>query len=189
MHPERLKDILSILTRRVPRLETVDAEIMPDGRLLLQIKDAPFEEPILAKFASDGTLKMLSYLTVLYDPAPPQLIGIEEPENYLHPRILPELAEECRNASGRSQLMVTTHSPFFVNGLRPEELWVLYRDEEGYTQARRASEMKGIKEFMEEGALLGHLWVEGYFEVGDPLTESRRSAKSTDSKPTEALEE
>ena len=65
--------------------------------------------------------------------------------------------------------MVTTHSPFFVNGLRPEELWALYRDERGYTQARRAAEMRGIKEFMASGALLGNLWMEGYFEVGDPL--------------------
>ena len=85
-YPERLEEILSILSNRVPRLEKVDAELMTDGRLLLQIKDAPFEQPILAKFASDGTLKMLSYLTLLYDPEPPQLIGIEEPENYLHPR-------------------------------------------------------------------------------------------------------
>jgi predicted ATPase len=143
---------------------------MADGRLLLQIKDAPFERPILAKFASDGTLKMLAYLTVLYDPDPPQLIGIEEPENQLHPRLLPELAEECRVASARTQLMVTTHSPFFVNGLRTEELWVLYRDEQGYTQARRAADMRGVKEFMEQGAQLGHLWMEGHFDVGDPLT-------------------
>jgi predicted ATPase len=168
-HEQRLRTILEILTRRVPRLERVDAEIMQDGRLLLQIKDAPFERPIMAKFASDGTLKMLSYLTVLYDPEPPQLIGIEEPENFLHPRLLPELAEECRKAASRSQLLVTTHSPFFVNGLRAQELWVLYRDEKGYTQARRAGEMQGILNFMAQGAKLGHLWMEGHFEVGDPL--------------------
>lgn len=169
-YPGRLDQILDTLRRRVPRLEKVDSTIMADGRLLLQIKDAPFEQPILARFASDGTLKMLSYLTVLYDPDPPPLIGIEEPENHLHPRLLPELAEECRQASARSQLMVTTHSPFFVNGLRAEELWVLYRDERGFTQARRAADMRGIPQFMDEGALLGHLWVEGYFDVGDPLT-------------------
>ncbi len=169
-YPERLNTILATLTQRVPRLEKVDSEPMADGRLLLQIKDAPFERPILAKFASDGTLKMLAYLTVLYDPDPPQLIGIEEPENQLHPRLLPELAEECRAASARTQLMVTTHSPFFVNGLRTEELWVLYRDEQGYTQARRAADMRGVKEFMEQGAQLGHLWMEGHFDVGDPLT-------------------
>jgi predicted ATPase len=171
-HEDRLQQILGTLSRRVPRLEKVDAELLADGRLLLQIKDAPFDRPILAKFASDGTLKMLAYLSVLYDPEPPQLIGIEEPENHLHPRLLPELAEECREASSRTQLMVTTHSPFFVDGLKPEELWVLYRDERGYTQAKRAADLPGVKEFMSQGAQLGHLWMEGHFNVGDPLVAS-----------------
>lgn len=172
-HPDRLAQILTILAQRVPQLERVDAEFLADGRLLLQIKDAPFERPILSRFASDGTLKLLAYLTILYDPEPPPLIGIEEPENHLHPRLLIELAEECRKASAHTQLMVTTHSPFFVNGLHPEELWVLYRDERGYANVRRASEMRGIAEFMNEGALLGTLWMEGHFEVGDPLTSAR----------------
>lgn len=171
-HEDRLALILRKLTRRVPRLERVDAQVMQDGRLLLQVKDAPFEKPVMAKFASDGTLKMLAYLTLLHDPEPPQLIGIEEPENQLHPRLLPELAEECRTAAAASQLMVTTHSPFFVNSLRPEETWVAYRSDSGFTQIRRASEMRGIKEFMQQGALLGHLWMEGHFEVGDPLINS-----------------
>jgi predicted ATPase len=118
-YPQRLEQILSILSSRVPRLEKVEAELMMDGRLLLQIKDAPFERPILAKFASDGTLKMLSYLTLLYDPEPPQLIGIEEPENYLHPRLLPGLAEECRVASALAQLMVTTHYPILSMDFMP----------------------------------------------------------------------
>lgn len=117
-HEPRLDKILNVLARRVPRLERVTAEPMQDGRLLLQIKDAPFDRPVLAKYASDGTLKLLAYLTVLYDPDPPQLIGIEEPENFLHPKLLPELAEECRNASAQTQLLVTSHSPFFVSGLR-----------------------------------------------------------------------
>ncbi len=168
-HPERLQQILQTLSSRVPRLERVDAEMMQDGRLLLQIKDAPFTQPILAKFASDGTLKMLAYLTVLYDPEPPLFCGIEEPENHLHPRLLPELAEECLSASANTQLMVTTHSPFFVNSLKPEQLWVLYRDEHGYTQAQRTADMRGIKEMMEAGALLGQLWMEDYFDVGNPL--------------------
>ncbi|MFO1430494.1 MAG: AAA family ATPase [Candidatus Competibacteraceae bacterium] len=171
--PERLNQILGILSQRVPNLERVDAEILADGRLLLQIKDTPFEQPILAKFASDGTLKMLAYLTLLYDPEPPPLIGIEEPENQLHPRLLPELAEECRNATAATQLLVTTHSPFFVNGLRPEELWALYRDENGYTQAKCAAAMPGIPEMMQEGAKLGALWMEGYFDVSDPLAYRR----------------
>jgi predicted ATPase len=171
-HPERLERVFSTLRRRVPRLDSVLAEAMPDGRLLLQIKDAPFESPILARFASDGTLKMLSYLVVLYDPDPPQFIGIEEPENFLHPRLLPELAEECRAASERTQLLVTTHSPFFLNGVRPEEVRILYRDEKGHTQVVRASDIQGVREFISAGATMGQLWMEGRFGLGDPIVNS-----------------
>lgn len=168
-YPERLEKIISFLSNQVPRLEKVDTELMRSGRLL-KIKDVPFEQPILAKFASDGTLKLLSYLTLFHDPQPPQLIGIEEPENYLHPRLLTGLVDACRNAAMSSQLIMTTHSSRFVNELYPDEVWVLYRDEQGFTVCKRASEMLGINEFMEAGAKLGQIWMEGFFEFGDPLT-------------------
>lgn len=168
-HPERLEKIFEVLRQRIPRLQRVEADVMADGRLLMQIKDAPFDQPILSKYASDGTLKMLAYLTVLYDPEPPRFIGIEEPENFLHPRLLPELAEECRAAAERSQLMVTTHSPFFLNAMRADEVRVLYRDEEGFTRAERASEIPGIPEQIKAGGELGYLWMEGYLGIGDPL--------------------
>ncbi len=173
-HEVQLGEILRVLASRVPQLERVDARVLEDGRLLLQIKDAPFDEPILAKFASDGTLKMLAYLTVLHDPSPAPLVGIEEPENFLHPRLLPSLAEECRGATAHTQLLVTTHSPFFVSALRGSELWVLYRGDDGFTKARRAMDMRGIQGHLGAGALLGDLWMEGYFEVGDPLTPVRQ---------------
>lgn len=171
-HPELLEDIFNALRMRVPRVERVLAEQMPDGRLLLAVKDGPFDNPILAKFASDGTLKMLAYLVLLYDPNPPPFIGIEEPENFLHPRLLRGLAEECRTASERSQLLATSHSPFFLNGIRPKEVRILYRDEHGYTQTKLAAEIVGVDSFIETGGLLGDLWMEGYFGVGNPLVNS-----------------
>ena len=169
-YPERLEKIISILSSRVPRLEKVDTELMMSGLRRLQIKDAPFEQPILAKFASDGTLKLLAYLTLLYDPQPPQLIGIEQPENYLHPRLLTCFVEDCFKALMGSQFIITTHSPQFVNEFRAEDVWVLYRNEQGFTVCKRASDMLGINHLMEAGAKLGQLWREGFFEFGDPLT-------------------
>ncbi len=168
-HPHRLEEIFRTLRRRIPRIEKVEAKVLQDSRLLLLVKDAPFSTPVLSRFVSDGTLKLLSYLTVLYDPAPPKLIGIEEPENYLHPRLLPELAEECQQAAERTQLIVTTHSPFFINPLQPAQVRVLYRADDGYTRATRVSDMAGIQPFMDQGATLGELWMEGHFDVGDPL--------------------
>ena len=168
-YPDRLNKIFNVLRRRVPRVEHAETTSLADGSLALRIKDAPFAAPVLSRFASDGTLKMLAYLTLLHDPAPPRLIGVEEPENFLHPRLLPELAEECRAASERTQLLVTTHSPFFLATMRPREVWVLWRDNQGYTQVQRVSDVLGVKEFVEEGAALGDLWMEGQFGIGDPL--------------------
>ena len=170
-HPERLKKIVEVLRGRVPRLEQVDAEPLLDGRLLLQIKDVPFQRPILAKYASDGTMKMLAYLVMLHDPEPPPFIGIEEPENHLHPRLLGGLAEDCRAATGETQLIVTTHSPYFLDGLQPKEAWVIFRDSNGYSQVQNMVRIPGIKEMFDQGATLGNLWMEGYLGVGDPMRE------------------
>lgn len=169
-HPDRLERIFETLRRRIPRIEKVDSRILDDGSLLLQVKDAPFSSPILARFASDGTLKMLAYLTLLYDPEPPKLIGIEEPENYLHPRLLPELAEECAQAAERTQLIVTTHSPFFIDHLTTNQVRVLYRGADGYTRTKRIADMIGVEEMLNAGGSLGDLWMEGHFDVGDPFS-------------------
>lgn len=168
-HPDRLEKIFDVLRRRVPRIHDAEATALADGRLVLRIRDAPFAAPVLSRFASDGTMKMLAYLTLLHDPAPPRLIGVEEPENFLHPRLLPELTEECRAASERSQLLVTTHSPFVLDATRSREVRVLWRDDRGYTNVRRVSDIKGIDAFIDEGATLGDLWMEGQFGLGDPL--------------------
>jgi predicted ATPase len=168
-HPDRLGDIFVALQRRIPRLEQLRATPMPDGRLLLQLKDGPFKDPILSRFTSDGTLKLFAYLTVLYDPTPASIVAIEEPENQLHPRLLPLLAEEAREAAARSQVLVTSHSPAFANAIRPRELWMMYRTDDGFAKAVRASEVAPMRAMEGAGGLLGDLWMEGYFGVGDPL--------------------
>ena len=73
-HKDRLQIILKKLTDRVPRFESFYTEHSIDGRVVLRMRDIPFKDPILAKYASDGTLKLLAYLTVLYDPSPPTFI-------------------------------------------------------------------------------------------------------------------
>lgn len=164
-HQDRLDHIFEVLRSRIPRLQNFQDKKLDDGRLLLLLKDEPFEQPILAKFASDGTLKLLEYLTLLYDQEPPPLIGIEEPENFLHPRLLAELDEECDMAGERAQFLVTLHSPFVLNPLSPQKVQVLYRDLDGYTRIKRTSDINGITEFIKEGASLGELWMIGHFEL------------------------
>jgi predicted ATPase len=167
---DRWLEIEQRLSQRVPQLQSVSVQETVGGRLALQLKDLAFEEPIQARFVSDGTLKLLACLVLLYDPEPPRLIALEEPENYVHPRLARLLGEDCRMAGEKSQVLVTTHSPYFLSSARPREVWIMYRDESGYARARRVSDINRVMTFMDSGALLGDLWTEGQFGVGDPLT-------------------
>ena len=173
-HPEVLQSILNLMVRRVPGLEDVRPERTIDGRLVLRFKDGPFDEPFLARFVSDGTLKVFAYLVMLMDPEPPPLLCIEEPENGVHPKLLAMLAEEFRAhaasslGAGSTQVIVSTHSPYLVDAARPEEVWVLERDKTGFAAATRSDRLKGVPEFVGEGAALGSLWFEGQFRKGNP---------------------
>lgn len=168
-HSDVLDDILTRVTKRIPGLETVTAERTIDNRVVLRFKDAPFTDPFLARHVSDGTLKMFAYLILLNDPNAPPLLCVEAPENGLYPRLLHTLAEEFRaHALGvgkrpRVQVFVSSHSPYFVNATRPEELWVMKRKLDGYVAVERVERIQGISEFYQEGAGMGKLWFEGYF--------------------------
>jgi len=164
-YPETVQNILQQLAERVPKLEHVDSEQTIDGRLALLFKDKPFTKPFLARFASDGTLKLLAYLILLNDPNPPQLLCIEEPENGLHHKLLDPLGEELMSYSQKSQVFVSTHSPFFVNSLKnAKSLWIFQREDNGYATITRADKIPHAKHFINVEGGLGDLWTEGYLK-------------------------
>ena len=137
-NPDHLSQLFGKLASRVPQLERVTTEELRDGSLLLQLKDQMFEDPILARNVSDGTMKLLAYLLVLHDPEPPPLVGIEEPENFVHPALLQALGEDCLVAATRTQLLVTTHAPSFLDGLRAKQVRVLRRESDGFTASQHS---------------------------------------------------
>jgi predicted ATPase len=167
-HPTVFHKILKALKRRVPGLDEVEAILTDYGRVLLRFRDGAFQDPFLSDFVSDGTIKMFAYLLLLHDPNPHPLLGVEEPENQLYPDLLAELAEEFRAYAQRGgQVMVSTHSPNFLNAVKLEEVFWLVK-KNGYTTAHRAKEDKQIKAYMEEGDQMGRLWLQGLFEGADP---------------------
>lgn len=168
-HPETLAKITAQLRRWVPQLADVVPEITSDERLLLRFKDAPFEKPLPAQYMSGGTMRLAALLTLLYEPGAAGLLGIEEPENELHPQLLPYLAEELIAASEQRQLLVATHAPALLNALEPEQVWILHRGPDGYTQVTRTADLPGIPAMVAEGSPLGYLWARNFFDVGSPL--------------------
>ena len=167
-HPVRFKNILTTIADRIPGIDRIDTQQSPDGRLLLRFNDKGFDAPFYAQQMSDGTLKVFAYLLMLEDPEPPPFICIEEPENGLYHKLLEVLADEFRNnATGRRnapQIFVTTHQPYFVDALTPEETWVLEKQADGFATIRRASDDPIVSAMVEEGLPLGSLWYSEYLE-------------------------
>jgi predicted ATPase len=167
-HEAAFRKVLELLKMRVPGINSVASKTTEEGRVLLKFQDGAFEDPFLARYVSDGTIKMLAYLTLLYDPSPHPLLCIEEPENQLYPKLLWELAEEFRSYSTRGgQVFVSTHSPDLLNATRVDEVfWLVKKD--GYTEVCRASDNAQIVTYMNNGDQMGYLWDQGLFEGVDP---------------------
>ena len=131
-------------------------------------RDGAFTEPFLARFVSDGTIKILAYLVLLHDPKPRPLLCVEEPENQLYPSMLATLGEEFRDYARRAgQVFVSTHSPDLLNAAKLDEVFLLVK-KGGYTEVRRAYDDEQLRAYMEDGDQMGHLWKQGLFEGVDP---------------------
>ena len=168
-HPERFRKVLDRITAKIPGVEKIDTERTSDGRLLLRFNDRGFTDPFYAQQMSDGTLKVFCYLLLLEDPAPPPFLCIEEPENGLYHKLLESLATEFREHAAAqrrgSQMFITTHQPYFVNSLEPEEVWILEKGADGMSTARRASDDPIVTHMVEEGLPLGNLWYSDYLDA------------------------
>lgn len=167
-HKPTFDRILAAMKRRVPGISEVEPRVTEDGYLTLRFKDGTFQTPFLERYVSDGTIKMFAYLVLLHDPGAHPLLCVEEPENQLYPTLMAELAEEFRDYARRGgQVMVSTHSPDFLNALKLEEVcWLVKKN--GYSEIQKAENDAQIRAYMEDGDKLGRLWKEGFFAGADP---------------------
>ena len=168
-HRDVYERILEAMRQRVPGVNQITTQDTVDGRLVLQFGNGIFKDPFIDRFVSDGTLKMFAYLVLLHDPSPHPFLCVEEPENQLYPRLLPELAEEFRTYSRKGgQVMVSTHSPDFLNATEVGEVFWLEKGEDGFSKICRAADDAQVVAYMEEGDKMGYLWNQGLFGKADP---------------------
>ena len=168
-HRDVYERILEAMRQRVPGVNQITTQDTVDGRLVLQFGNGIFKDPFIDRFVSDGTLKMFASLVLLHDPSPHPFLCVEEPENQLYPRLLPELAEEFRTYSRKGgQVMVSTHSPDFLNATEVGEVFWLEKGEDGFSKVCRAADDAQVVAYMEEGDKMGYLWNQGLFGKADP---------------------
>lgn len=167
-HKDRFKNILDRIASKIPGITNIDTKVTDDKRVLLRFDDGAFGDPFFAQQMSDGTLKMFAYLLLLEDPDPHPFICVEEPENGLYHKLLEALAQEFRaHATGKKnapQIFTTTHQPYFVDALTPEEVWILEKGDDGFSTIRRASDLEVVRSLVAEGLPLGGLWYSDYLD-------------------------
>ena len=157
--------ILQRFRERIPGMSKVTATATEDGHILLRFKDGSFKDPFIARYVSDGTIKMFAYLVLLHDPKPHPFLCIEEPENQLFPQLLGSLVEELRDYAVRGgQVFVSTHSPDVLNHVEIEEAFFL-KKEQGKTAIEPLADNQQIRRFVEEGDKLGWLWNQDLLEI------------------------
>ena len=160
-HPNAFSQVLQAMRQRVPGVKQVTAHSTEDGRLVLRFQDGNFDEPFNARFVSDGTIKMFAYLTLIHSPNIHPILAIEEPENYLYPKLIPELVDEFQQyANEGGQVFITTHSPDFLNEVELKEIICLSKVD-GFTVAERPVDKQLVKNLVANGEVPGRLWKQG----------------------------
>lgn len=165
LHNERPKifdKIENMLKQAIPQIDELLTPLTEGGDTYVAIREKGFDSPFDYFQVSDGTLRLLAYITVIAS-IEPKLICFEEPENFIHPQLFELLVEILKKSD--KQIILSTHSPYLVDLVEPEDVIIVEkRDKE--TVAKRIKEVDKLKKHLEEIGL-GELLYSG--EVGGVL--------------------
>jgi predicted ATPase len=168
--PERFEALNLELQRWLPEFDRVVFDFPDAGKteFLLRTREGHHKFP--ARDLSHGTLFTIAFLTLAYLPTVPLVIGFEEPDRGIHPRLLREIKDGLYRLAfpkdygeGRSavQVIATTHSPYLLDLFKdhPEQIVIAQKDKRG-AHFVRLSEMAHLAELL-DGAPLGDIWFSG----------------------------
>jgi predicted ATPase len=121
----RYQEIISSMSKIIPDLERILVKNV-SGLLwpIFEVSDSSGRRhQYNVSQISDGALRVLGILTALYQPRPPRVIAIEEPEQNIHPGALALIAEAFKDISPRIQIITTTHSPHMLDYFDPKDIY------------------------------------------------------------------
>lgn len=149
----------NLLRDVLPFVEDFDVKTYADKSLLFELREkyAPdFYFP--ACFVSDGTINIAALIIALYFEEKP-LIVIEEPERNIHPYLISKVVDMMKDASQKRQVVVTTHNPEIVRYADLENILLISRDKQGFSNISRPGEKEEVKTFLENEIGIADLYV------------------------------
>jgi predicted ATPase len=154
---KRFAEIEETMSELIGEIEEINAPTTETGdRVYIAIKEKDLSGLIDHANISDGTLRILAFLTALCLGG--SLVAFEEPENCVHPYLFETVIDLCRKTPG--QVVITTHSPYLIDKVKPEELY-LVKKVKGESFVGRVKEKEKVKKMLKNGMLLGEVWFSG----------------------------
>lgn len=170
-NPQNFQELEERFTKIIPNISRIPISYENDQFFKLELIDKYSNKPIPTHDISDGTLRILAFLAVLYQKETPSIICFEEPENGIHPWLLNKIMELLKIVSTEGitgkpvQVLITTHSPLLLNYVEPHQVRVVKLDKEGKTQVSPlpldSPRFQKALEAYDEG--LGELWFTDIF--------------------------
>jgi predicted ATPase len=168
--PERFEAYVNEVARWVPEYDRVLLSTSGPGQKSIALRTRQGRFSIPAQQLSQGTSLSLAILALAYLPKPPAFVALEEPDRGVHPRLLRQIRdalyrlsypESCGETRAAVQVLVTTHSPYFLDLLRdhPEEI-VLANKTGNDVQFERLSDKPDFEEIL-GNAPLSEVWYTG----------------------------
>ncbi len=168
---KKFDELESRLQELVPNIERISLKRSESNAFGLELVDRYSDHRIPASDISDGTLKILAFLTALYQDKTPSILCFEEPENGVHPWLLHKMMELLKLISTEGitgqpvQVLLTTHSPLLLNYVEPHQVRAVELDAEGKTQVHALpTDSKRFQKALEAyDGELGELWFTNIF--------------------------
>jgi len=129
------------------------------SKIYLVLREEYLKKSVSIEHISDGTLRYLLLLSVLFNPERGSLVCIEEPETGLHPDMINTISDAIKQSSKNTQVIVTTHSPLLLNSFDIDDILVFEKNNQNGTEVS----VKSAEEFDEliEDFLVGQAWLKG----------------------------
>ncbi len=157
--------LFNLIRDLLPFVENLDVEKFADKSLLFKLSESFSKKRYLpASLISDGTINITALIIALFFERKPFVI-IEEPERNIHPHLISKLVEMMKDASRHKQILVTTHNPEFVKHAGLENLLLISRNREGFSEITRPVNKEEVKIFLENDIGIDELYVQNLLEV------------------------
>ena len=165
--PEKKRIFMNLVSYLLPYIKDIDVDKRRETDYYLTFKEKYFDKSYLPAFlTSDGTINVLGLVVALYFQESP-LIIIEEPDKGLHPSLISRIIDVIKDVAEyrKKQIIITTHNPIMIKYADPEDVFLVFRNREGFSQIYKPIDKEEIKVFLENDMTLADLYESNLLEI------------------------